>query len=246
VTRRALLDPAPAIPEMRWRDWLAMFAGAYHVSAESADHVTIIGPTGTGKTTLAMAIGQLRRYTIALGCKPRDPQLARLARDDGYVRADDGELPSPRLNPHVLVWPAYAGLTSKPVQRDVFGRVFNQAFSVGGWHLICEEAPHLVDLGLGPDIRQHLRMGRSMSAGLILCTQRPRGLPLEAMSNAQHLILFGTNDYEDLRRLGGLNGVDPLIVRETVARLGRDYRFLHVNTRTGKLAVSRYDPPTHR
>jgi len=116
----------------------------------------------------------------------------------------------------------------------------------GGWHLVAEEGPHLVDLGLRPRLAQHYKMARTMSSGLILCAQRPVGLPRETRTAAQHLFIFGTNDTDDLRTLGGLNGADTWAVRDTVARLGRDYSFLHVNTRTGRLLVSRYEPPTRK
>lgn len=230
------------VPVVPWSEWYAQFARDYKVSRSSADHVTIVGPTGTGKTTLAMALARLRRYTVALGCKPKDAELSKLARLDGYRVQRHGDLPSPALAPRVLVWPAYDGDRTEDVQRQAFDSVLSQAFDAGGWHIVCEEAPHLIDIGLGRRIRRHLRMGRSMSSGLILCTQRPRGLPLEAMSNAQHLLIFGTNDVEDLKRLGGMNGVDPATVRQTVAALGRSYDFLHVNTRTGNMQISRYVP----
>jgi len=231
------------VPVLPWAEWWPQFAAEYRVEPGSADHVTIIGPTGTGKTTLAMQIATLRKYVVVLGCKPEDDQLARLAGRGGYWRTASGELPSPAMHPRVLVWPPYDGIADEPNQGRQFATVLDQAFSAGGWHVVAEEAPHLVDLGLARRLRTHLRMGRSMASGLILCAQRPRGLPYEAISGAQHLIIFGSNDVEDLKRLGGMNGADPWSVRDTVARLGRRYHFLHVNTRTGMLRVSRM--PAH-
>lgn len=236
--RRRVVAP---VPEMLWADFWPMFARRYHVSPDSADHVTIIGPTKTGKTTLAMEIASLRKYVVALGTKPRDDEFRRLARAGGYRMQRVGDLPSPRLHPRVLVWPEYRGITDRPRQARAFADVFDQAFTRGGWHIVGEEGPHLVDLGLAPRIAQHLRMGRTMSSGLILCAQRPVGFPREARTGAQHLFLFGSNDSDDLRTLGGLNGADTYTVRETVARLGRTFRFLYVGTDDGTLIVSRYD-----
>jgi hypothetical protein len=251
TSRRARLDAAEVVPTIEWSAWWPSFARAYKVSSDSADHVTIIGPTGTGKTTLAMQVARLRRYVVVLGCKPEDRQLARLAAADGFYRIPDGELPSSEFEKRVLVWPQYRGVKDAPRQRDAFAAVFDRAFSGGGWHIVAEEAPHLIDLGMIKQVRQHLRMGRSCRSGLILCTQRPRGLPLEAISGAQHLLIFGTNDDEDLKRLGGMNGVSSALVRETVAGLGRGdpddpagrpFRFLHVDTRSGTLAITSVPP----
>lgn len=239
--------PIDAPPEVPWSEWWPRFAREYRVSGDSADHVTIIGPTGTGKTTLALKLAELRRYVVVLGCKPRDKELAAATSD--YYRVPESDLragaglPSPALAPRVLVWPTHSrdDRADRARHRETFGAVLDGAYSAGGWHVVAEEAPHLIDLGLADRLTRSLRMGRSMASGLILCTQRPRGIPYEAISGAQHLIIFGTNDYEDLRRLGGMNGVDPRVVRETVAGLGRSYRFLHVNTRTRMLTISRFD-----
>lgn len=229
--------------EMAWPEWWRYFAKRYKVSRDSADHVVIIGPTNTGKTTLALKIAELRRYVIVLGCKPfdSDPELRRLTRRDGYHLLRTWELPSPQFRPRVLAWPTYRGRHDRGHQRAVFTSLFDQAYSAGGWHIVAEELPHLMRLGMKDVLVEHLTMGRSLASGLIGCSQRPRNIPVEALSSAQHVFLFCTNDYEDLKRIGGLNGVDSRVVRETVARLGRDYRFLHVDTRTGDLTVSRVD-----
>lgn len=234
------------VPVVPWSAFWPYFAREYKVSADSADHVSIFGPTGTGKTTLAMEIASLRRYVVALGTKPKDRPFRDLTARAGYKLQRSGDLPSAKLRPRVLVWPEYSGISDARRQHDVFASVFDQAFRRGGWHIVAEEAPHLDLLGLRPRLRQHLTMARTMSSGLILCAQRPVGLPRETRTNVQHLFMFGTNDVEDLKTLAGLNGADSWAVRDTVARLGRGYDFLHVNTRTGKLVVSRYEPNTRK
>lgn len=244
----SLRRPPVEVPFVPWAQWYPRFARDYRASATSADHVTIIGPTGTGKTVLAMQVAELRRYVVALGCKPKDDELRKLARAGGYRTQPTADLPSGgRGTPKLLVWPQYRGTVDRARQLSVFGDVLDKAFRVGGWHIVAEEAPHLVDLGLDRQLGQHLRMGRSMGSGLILCTQRPYGLGRYAgklaISGAQHLLIFGTNDDDDLKRLSGMNGVSSSTVRECVGGLGRSYKFLHVDTRTGTLTVSRYDPP---
>lgn len=224
-----------------WAFFVAEFADAYKVSAHSADHVTIIGPNGTGKTVLAMAIASLRRYVVVLGCKPKDHELTKLLAAGGFDRQPSGELPHATAHPRVAVWPRYRGVKDRPAQRVAFEHVFSTAFTGGGWHIVCEELPHLVELGMRSTLTQHYRMARSMSSGLIACSQRPRGIPLEALSAASHVFFFGTNDDDDLKRIAGLNGVSSRQVREIVGGLGRHFDFLHVNTRTGALTISRYD-----
>lgn len=223
-----------------------MFASEYRVTTDDADHVTILGPTGTGKTTLAMQIAELRRYVLVFGTKPKDANLRALAKAGGFWPAPAPyALPHPRLHPRALVWPPYNAGRGKAAQAWHFRRLMSEAMEAGGWHLVLEEIPYLCrDLGLADEVRSWYTMARSVGAGVIGCAQRPRWVPLECLSGAQHLIIFGTNDSDDLRRLGGLNGMDANMARATVAGLGkRTYKFLHCNLTTGKMVVSRFDRP---
>ncbi len=80
------------------------------------DHVAIIGPTGSGKTHIALEIADLRTYVIGVACKPRDP-LIEDARRHGYkimgldeMFAKDGRVQieyvdgRPRF-PRIIFWP---------------------------------------------------------------------------------------------------------------------------------------------
>jgi hypothetical protein len=238
------------IERMDWATFYPMFARAYKVSRDSADHVTILGPTGTGKTTLAMQVAALRKYVVALGTKPKDAPFAGLLNSQGYVirRSSDAALPSPSITPRVCIWPTHTRNEDADALRHhrVFKSVLSQTYSDGGWHVICEEASHLVDLGLRNSLRRNLRLGRSNSNGLILCAQRPVFIPKEAISGAQHIFMFGTNDKADLDSLGGMNGMSSKVVREAVAGLGRNFDFLYVDTRTGKLVISNYPLPKRK
>ena len=233
-------EQAAAIPVMPWREFWPMFCARYDAefSRENAEHVTIMGPPGAGKSSLAMHVAGRRQYVVQLVEKPRDKKLLAALKRAHYYPAK--ELPDVGGRQRVYVWPPAGLVKQQPGQRDAFRAVLETAGRVGVWHTVVHETPYLVDpLGLAPELKQNLRLSRSNGAGLILCAQRPAWLPRDMYSACSHLFLFSTNDSVDLKALGGLNGMNERVVREAVSNLPRDHRFLYVGTKDGTLAISR-------
>lgn len=235
-------DPAPQIEHVPWARFWPMFCERYgQASRDDAEHVTILGPTGTGKSALAVRIAERRYHVAQFVEKPRDAKLLAALKRRRFRKVD--ELPDAHGWPRVYLWPPAGDVTDEPGQAATFRRALRTAGKVGVWHVVIHEAAYLVDpLGLAPELKFILRMGRSNGTGLILCSQRPAWLPRDIYSQASHLFLFGTNDETDLRAIGGLNGMDPKLVRSTVARLyerGDRHSFLYVGTRDGTLITSR-------
>lgn len=233
---------AADIPEMEWPEFWAKFQREYRATRDDAQHVTIVGPAGTGKSTLAMKVASLRPYVWVAGTKPRDQHMKNMLRQYGYRKAD--VLPEAGSGVRrVFIWPPNRGMKSIPNQRKVFADAFEHMFDVGVWHGVVDEGHYVAhECGLSDRIRVGYQVQRSNGAGLILCAQRPAWLPPDIYSSAGHLFLFGTNDSNDLKRISGLNGVNDRMVRDAVASLRRDKRFVHVNTDTGEVVISRLIP----
>lgn len=225
---------------MPWAEFWPMFCADYDrdFSRENAEHVCIMGPPGAGKSSLAMHIASRRPYVVQLVEKPRDKKLLLALKREGYREVR--EMPDVGGSQRVYVWPKAGTVADQAGQRKAFRHVLETAGRVGVWHTVVHETPYLVDpLGLAPELKQDLRLSRSNGAGLILCAQRPAWLPRDMYSASSHLFLFSTNDSVDLKALGGLNGMNERVVREAVAGLPRDHRFLYVGTKSGNLAISR-------
>ena len=93
--------------------------------------------------------------------------------------------------------------------RKVFGQAFKSIYKSGGWTIWADEMRYLADhLGMKKRLTLLYVAGRSNNISLIANTQRPAWVPLEAYSQAGHLILFRTGDERDLIRIGSLNGQD--------------------------------------
>lgn len=223
-----------AVGELDWETFLTRF------DWRQGEHVSLIGPTGTGKTTLAVQLLPRRRFVAAIGTKPSDPTLQTL-RSDGYRLVT--ELPSQGKPPRVIVWPRNRTINrdAKRAQADAIRDTLDAAYSAGGWCVFVDELAYVArSLNLAPELTDLWQQGRAVGVSLIGCTQRPRWVPLDAYSGASHLFLWRTNDADDIRRLAGLNGADTAAVRAIVPKLAR-YEVLYVNTRDDQMCITR--PP---
>lgn len=223
---------------MQWKQFFTKWTNEF----DQGNHVTIIGPNGSGKTLVARELVSVRRFVVALGVKHKDPTFQELTEQFGYKRIVDWSKKG--KSEKLALWPKTHNLeTVNREQRRVFQRMFNDIYSVGGWTIWCDEARVLTDLsmlGLRSSVQRMLVAGRSNNISMVCATQRPSWVPQEAYSEAKHLIIFRTNHIDDLKKVGSFNGVSSKEVVDKVGRLER-YQFLHVNLLTGDQTVSKYE-----
>lgn len=219
------------------------------------EHLSILGPTGWGKTTLALQLlGQCSgqgRPALTLVMKPRDETADRIGEDLGhkvirtwpplrvpYTAGPDGYLLWPkhtfdpsRDDPHLL------GQFRKAVL-DCYARAGQAMGKPRGTGCIVfgDEVAGLVELR-DPGRRQQAsmesvlstlwRQGRSMDCGLWGATQRAAFVPRAMYSQAEHLFLGNDPDEAGRKRFGEIGGVNPRLVRHIVAGLDR-YHWLYL------------------
>ena len=200
-------------------------------------HVTIIGPTGCGKTVLGAELVTCRGHVVATGIKYKDDSLTRLLKDD-WIRVTDWRK-RPKSAQRIVLWPKDDNVnTVQQTHKQVFGYLLQDVFKAGGWCVWSDELRYLTDIvGLRKPYVQLYVTGRSNHISLVSAAQRPSHVPLEAYSQAQHLFLFRTGDERDLARMGGLNGTDSRQVAATVASLPY-HHFLYVNLTNGEQLIS--------
>lgn len=187
-----------------------------------------------------------RSYVLALATKPRDPTLQAVIDADGWrrVRSFDDVEPT---DARVVVWPRLERPADvDDVQQPAIADALDGVFIQGSWAVWIDETPYVIDtLGLARPLTLLWRQGRALDVSVIACGQRPRFMPLDAYSQCRHLLLWKTSDGADLKRLDDISAagdVDTGTVRDVVRRLPR-HAFLHVDTHTGRLAVSQAPPP---
>lgn len=200
----------------------------------------MVGPTGSGKTTLALNILDRRSFVTVLATKPKDIVLETL-KDQGYVRFKEWKDYDPVRMPRRLIWPDATDLYSASRQRQVFRHAMRSMYKQGGWCIYIDELWYIIHhLKLQLEIRTLLQQSRSLYNSLVLLTQRPAFVPLEVYDQSTHLFFWRDNDERNLKRLSGIQWKSAKEVQTLVANL-EQYQVLYFNLKTG--AMMRVTPP---
>ena len=233
ATGHEALELAPHIP---WRQFLR------EVPFAQGDHITLIGRTKSGKTTLAVGgllpLPSIGRFVVVAGTKSRDPMYdALLAK--GYKFNNTGRLDYRRA-PHVIVRPELDSLADRRGQQEVFRRMLDQVFREGNWTLYLDEVRYLSDtLRLQGDLETLWLQGRTLGVTMVASTQEPVSVPRVAFSQIEHLFVFRLTDRERITRAAELAGSMTDEVREIIPRLSQ-HEALYVAPQADLLLRTRY------
>lgn len=234
------LPPDSMAPVLDWDDFMT-----YVFDWKQNQHVGLIGPTESGKSTLQFSILPLRKYVTFFATKPRDAVLDQFAKKAGYVKIQDWPPIRPRVPkrpftpdemPRRILWPP-TGMT-KPIlenQRAVFQRAFADIYNSGGWCTVWDEFWMMCSiLGMDEQARIMLQQARSMDISFVMGAQRPSRIPLELFDQSTHLFFWRDNDDNNLKRIGGIGWLNAGPIRAFVANL-EPHQVLYINARTGRM-----------
>jgi energy-coupling factor transporter ATP-binding protein EcfA2 len=214
----------------------------------AGEHVSFIGPTGSGKTRLALELlavsvsEDLPGYITVM--KARDKTVGDFLRQhERWKRILN--YPPPPVLPGVAkpvgyaLWPHH---THDPEGDDVrhaeiFHRAHRQLYVKGDNIIFDDEVVSLVrEMNMKPDLTRIWTKGRSIGAGLWAATQRPAMVPLEMYDQAQHLFLGNIKDRRSQDRFGEISGVDADLVVSVVQKLPK-YHWLYIRQEEGTMCV---------
>lgn len=219
------------VPLVRWEDFAPRFRW------NQGEHLALVGPTGQGKTHLALKLLPMRGHTVILGTKPRDKTLAGL-KGEGYRRIEQWPPPNSDAN-RVLLWPKWKGPMDTRRQAEVLRHALLNIFHEESWCVFADDVQYLTDmLGLRRMLDMLWLQARALGISVVAATQRPRNVPRAMWNQSSHLFIWGTNDEEDLKSLGGLGGFSSKKVRGIVAELPKHHA-LYLNTRDRRMAVTK-------
>jgi hypothetical protein len=208
------------------------------------DHITLIGPTESGKTHMAIRLAEMRQYSLFLATKKRDPLVAQL-QSRGWHISHDLELlyvDDEPVNPRIVYWPPRNEKLSLEGQQRLQARQLRAAFHRidrdGGWAVVVDEAIWVSqNLGLTKELNHQWFGGRTNHVSMIACAQRPTHVPLYAFSQASHVFLFSINDQRDVIRFREIGGNTEAIVTAVQRLDNNKHEALYINTRTREFYI---------
>jgi hypothetical protein len=207
--------------ELTYSHFLKLFRQRW----QPGQHVTIMGPTGSGKTWILADVLNLRKYAVVLCTKGRDVTMHRFV---GWKILDTWQDRYYREH-HVILWPR--ARTLEEAKRNIRPRVKEALDSIyveGGWTLGLDDLRYLCDaLGLKNDLMTMYGQVRSHGTSLVACGQRPFGIIQPALDQASHWLLFYQADKRDIERMAEVSGLSRHdVTRANAALRGRDFLWM--------------------
>lgn len=196
------------------------------VSISSNDRIACVGKTGSGKSYLARnLIWEPLDRVVFHDWKEQEhenlnaPTLRSL---DDVHEALFAENEEERLYKFCYVPPAGEhGL-------DAWDELCRLVYEKGDFHLLGDEIKGIYQKGntvraVSDHHEKILTRGRSRGVGMTNLSQRPKKIPMECMSESEHLFAFRLNLGDDRKRLGEIFGSE----HEDRLRELSDHRFMY-------------------
>jgi hypothetical protein len=211
------------------------------------EHLTTIGPTGSGKTVLNRYLLRRRDFVVVLGIKKRDKELYTPFEADGYelVRTFDPEPPDGVERQRLLFVPRTDkhGAEGRAAKAKKFRQALNDIYDTGNWTVYADDIQYMADqLRLAPEFEELWMLGRSEGDTVVASSTEPVNIPVMAYGMAKHLFLFRNDDLYRARRMAELAGTNREIVQTTLLQLP-EHEFLYIDKRNGRMLRSRVIRP---
>jgi hypothetical protein len=207
---------------------------------KQGEHVTCIGTTNAGKTTLIREILPKRDYVLFLATKKRDDSLRPFLRQ-GYIEQN---VFIPELAHRIILKPfSFPGDVDEQIYQHhtYFRDIMARAYDMERWTVVVDELLYMTDfLKLGKHLDRFWYHGRSMKLTLVGATQKPKFIPLSAYSMARHMFFWQENDESNLKRLSEIDSrhVSRRDLMTEIMNLP-EHDFIYLNARTGLRLRSR-------
>lgn len=212
---------------------LSVFLTYFRREWRQGEHLTLIGPTGSGKTTIALQLLDVMPFVSIIGTKQEDDTLQdfykKHKRDANAYRLMK-EYKGPIHDDRLIIWPKLqkdAG-NIEP-QRIPIKNSLNRMFFETGWSVFADELWVLSKrLGLTTILESYWSQGRSSGLSIIGCCQRPAFVPRMAFSEPRYLLIGQMEDGRDVETVSEGTNLNKKALASEVNQLTR-HSFLFYN-----------------
>lgn len=227
------------VPVLTWDEFRDEFT--WH----QGEHVTGIGPTKSGKTTLFRELMRDARnnrthpWQVVTATKRRD-EILDTFKGDEFVKMPSWQVHDAEVFSRVMLAPPLPSAKRKGIQADAIREALTSIYQQGGWLVLLDELKHIADyLGLKPEVELLLHQGRSAGITVVSAVQRPRHVPLMAYDQADHIFMWESRDSNIRKRLAEIGGkVNPDQIEHGLSLLPSRHSFLYIHPSTGKVVQS--------
>lgn len=186
------------------------------------EHAALLGPTGTGKTTLARDLLPIRGWVAAFAVKRFDDTLETFPQH-GYVRSG---WPPDWKTRRALYWPRPRDLDDILPQRAKVRHALNDIFKNGGWAPFLDDTGFIAGiLGLAKEIATFLSQGRSSHISAVCAATQPTSMvqhiPTEVWRQVSHFAVFRYENTRDRALISDITGLEKADIRAWMQRLGK-------------------------
>lgn len=226
------------IPEVSFEDFYQDFYDTWM----QGEHLALIGKTGTGKTTLASDLLQIRDYVIALAVKRRDDTLD-LFKSQGYRMLEYKPITGltiPYNAFHVVIKIRPSSLRDTSQAQRVY-HVLDKVFRDGGWCVYLDDTGYMTgSLGMKRPLVVLLSQARSNGTSVVTALVQPtsitQGVPTETLRQIRHLIAWRYDDEPSIESIARIGGLDKKLLPQIMRELD-PHDFIY--SRDGSLTIVR-------
>lgn len=225
---------------------------------EPGDHVTFIGPTGRGKSTLLAKVlpKVVHDRVIVLTPKGADPAFAHLGdsatswpprrRSQSLVERLRVAWAEPATRDEEKLWRIEVPIRQATDLRTVVAPIYTQVLSdtlarpesSGDSVMVVLDDSRLVSeyMKLQELVVTNMLVGRSKRVSFVNMYQAPRWVPREGLDQAVHVVMWQNRDRDVMKRLGEIADVDPAAILSIMGGLGF-HESLWIDARADTLTV---------
>lgn len=187
------------------------------------EHVSLIGPTGSGKTTVASDIVAIRSWAVMLAVKRYDDTI-KLFQEKGFSIIK--KWPPAYHKKHVILWSKPDSLEALASQYDTIKRCLESIYISGGWCVYFDEAGYIAGhLRLGQQLGILLNQGRSSYISVVAAMTRPHSMvariPAETLNQCRHVLIFKYTDQREIKSAAEIAGIDNKRMQYYQSLLGK-------------------------